>query len=362
MDKGEAPAVVARPTEAPAAPVRTDRPKAAAPAPRPAAQNAQPPISATERRLKLIIETAPVGLMITDRSCQVLAANRAALALFGVEQLATIVGKPIGTLIAPEDRDSFATFVTAVCGGKSGTLEYDVVRADESRCRLETHAVAIRRGEDATAFLGASWDVTERNRTASALRELESKHALVESERDALKEALEEAKRTFATAGHEALADAERKHQEELAAAAEERARLEQKLRAHHEDDGQIGALRAEHDKLVQTLQELNKSYAELVTERTAERGTFDAALRGERARCTQLLAERDQWRAALAEILRAATETGEQAKRLLDKGTTLRLVSSANQLDQANGTQDAETEASPETATEPESETSWQF
>ena len=52
------------------------RPVAVAPAP-----------SASERRLRLVVESAPVSLCILDPEGKVLAANRAALTLLGVERL-----------------------------------------------------------------------------------------------------------------------------------------------------------------------------------------------------------------------------------------------------------------------------------
>src|SRR5262245_1210803 len=68
-------------------------------APRPVPMKNQQDDSAAERRLKLIIESAPVSLMIADPSGRVIAANRAALSLFGVERLDAIVGKDFSTLI-----------------------------------------------------------------------------------------------------------------------------------------------------------------------------------------------------------------------------------------------------------------------
>jgi PAS domain S-box-containing protein len=415
---------------------RIGRQTSATPAPAPATHVVAPKapsiVSPAEQRLKLIIESAPVSLMVVDRSGQVLAANRAALAIFGAEQTTAIVGRPVGSLVAPDNREAFETFVAAVCGGKPGSLEFDVLRPDGSRRKMETHAVAIRRGEDTPpAFLGVTRDVTE---TLSALQKAESQCALVEAERDALKEALEEANRTAIRVDGDlaeqerlkaALAEIEdRQAQRESVWAAERESltmlaqkvddrlkvvlaeaedRLAQResawtaereslaMRAQKADEQLKAALAeaearqkqresswaSERESLTMRAQKAEEQQAALARElldqrqhvemlladadRKRQEALASAAEEGARLRedlraCAQLLAEREQWRPALASIVRTMTETCEQAKRLIDDGPALRVASSVDQ-DQTN-TQYADVEAS----AEPESDHSWQF
>jgi PAS domain S-box-containing protein len=352
-------------TEVTAPVARTGRSVSAGPSTHVAASNAKSGANSAEQRLKLIIEAAPVSLMVIDRSGQVLAANRAALASFGVEQLTAIVGMPVGTLIAPEDRESFTAFVAAVCGGKPGSLEYDVLRPEGSHRRMETHAVAIRRGDDtAAAFLGATWDVTDRDRTTSnVIEKEESNHALLEAERDALKEALQEAKRTAIRIDRDgrteqerlkaALAEAsQRQGQLETAWAAERESLMRRAQKAEERQAALSRELGDERQHVEMLLADADRKCQEAVASAEQE----SARLRGELRTSAQLLSERDQWRPALTNIVRAMTDSCEQAKRLIDNGPSLRLVSSTDQ-DQAN-TQGADVN----TSAEPESDHSWQF
>jgi len=130
------------------------RPVAVAPAP-----------SASERRLRLVVESAPVSLCILDPEGKVLAANRAALTLLGVERLHDVIGTLLDRLVVTEHRERFTAFVTSVCGGAAGTLQYELAVPGGTLRSVETHAVPLRREASATAaFLGVTWDVSEKKR------------------------------------------------------------------------------------------------------------------------------------------------------------------------------------------------------
>ena len=60
--------------------------------------------SATETRLRLIIESAPVSLTVTTPDGTILAANARALRLFQVERLENLVGTKFDRLVAADDR------------------------------------------------------------------------------------------------------------------------------------------------------------------------------------------------------------------------------------------------------------------
>ncbi len=207
--------------------------------------NAPAAPTASERRLKWVIECAPVGLIITDAAGDVLAANKAALALFGPERLDDVLKKPLDRLVAQEDRPRLVAFIGEVCQGRSGTLEYGVLQADGKRRAMETRAVPLQREANApTVFLSATWDVTDRKRSESTAHQLQTKHDLVVAERDALKELVEEAQAAHRKLSQEreaeqqtldaairdagiksktALAEAEQRHQNEAGQWAAER-------------------------------------------------------------------------------------------------------------------------------------------
>lgn len=124
---------------------------------------------AEELRLRLVIETAPVGLIITNDAGDVLDANLSALELFGVARREDVVGKALETCVAAEDGKALAGFVLRVCSGESGSLECQLVGSDGKRRRVEIRAVPLQRAAT-TAFLGVMGDVSEKH-SATVLQE-----------------------------------------------------------------------------------------------------------------------------------------------------------------------------------------------
>jgi PAS domain S-box-containing protein len=347
-----------------------------------------PRTSPTERRLKLIIETAPVGVMLTDPSGRVLAANRMALSQLGVDRLDGVLGKNFAEF-APEKSAAIAAFVDQVGKGTAGSFEFVVAHGSERRT-IEMHGTPIRKGEesDATAVLAATWDVTDRTR---ARAELESRCDLVEFERNTLKEALAQAQplnqwaaeREALTAqlsdadrqitllmaehgaererGRAALEEAERANQAALTRAEEERTKLEAELgRVRERHDAALAASRAEHDRLSQTIHELTASHADLVSRHAAERADVEVALQAERRRCGQLLDEQRAWRAALADAVRSTNESARRIQRLLDEGPNAATAGTGDRGSEA--ADDVAHELPPPGAADTHHESSWQF
>src|SRR5687767_2474570 len=87
------------------------------PSPSPVAGN-----TGVEARLKLIVESAPVSLILAGPEGRILAANRAALASFAMDRPDQVVGDTFDRHVAPEDRARVAAFVANVCNGQSGSL------------------------------------------------------------------------------------------------------------------------------------------------------------------------------------------------------------------------------------------------
>jgi PAS domain S-box-containing protein len=245
--------------------------------------------STGERRLKLIIEAAPVSLMILDPSGHLLAANRAALSLFGVTRLDTIVGGSVGALIALEDRDRFTAFVARVCLGEPSSIDYTVVRPDGHRCAVETQGVVVRRADgDPAMFLGASWDVSARHHSAVALVELKAQFAVAESDRDALRTALEEARAAASSVDQlraldrsqaeeatsrlqAALTDAEHRHARLANEWTADREKLMIRLTCGDDEKAAlISELKAEQESRTTVLEAAERNYRQLL-ERSAE-------------------------------------------------------------------------------------------
>ena len=94
-----------------------------------------------------------------------------------------VTGRSVYDLIAPEDREIFRGFNQRVCGGEKGSLEFDIIGLKGKRCRMETHAVPLRRPDGSIVQLGITRDITER-RKAEETRLLLG--AIVDSSDDAI--------------------------------------------------------------------------------------------------------------------------------------------------------------------------------
>jgi PAS domain S-box-containing protein len=173
-----------------------------------------------ERRLKLIIESVPVGLFLTNPGGETLAMNRAALALLGVARLDDALGKDVRRIVRDEESGALGDFIARVCSGTSEPLAHIVTGPAGDRA-LEIHGVSMQRSDgDAPVFLGAICDVTQHAAAQATLKNMESRHAQLEAEREELREALSDAQRE--TARERARADALQAEQDAWRAALSE--------------------------------------------------------------------------------------------------------------------------------------------
>lgn len=298
-----------------------DRARTDAPA-RPPAASAPGSPSPAERRLKLVIETAPVSLVITDGDGKVLAANRAALALVGTERLDAVIGKMFSDFVPAEDRDRLAAFISSICNGESGSLQYDLVAPDGSRRTIETRAVPLRREANTPpAFLGAIWDVSEQKRSARALQQMQSKCELLEAqrsaERETLQEALKEAKAAYeklSSSGrnqiHAEIEEAEARHNQLASQWSVERDGLLARLRESEERHAAVSAqLLIEQNTRQESTEQARRDHQDVLAARTTEL----AARTAENEQLQNDLNRRSVERDTLEQALRRAEATHEE-------------------------------------------------
>jgi PAS domain S-box-containing protein len=324
--------------------------------------------------------------MLADASGRVLAANRAWFSQCGLGGSATLVGTAASSVIAEESREHFANFVHGVSAGEATAGAYDVLLSDGSRRRAEIHAARLQREDDAPVVLIAMWDVTDHQRVATALADMRAQHEALTIEHAALHKALttaneglqiaeadfavrmeavttelrrervvalEEAtservalEATLAKAHQEREASVREASQaaEALQAAADERDRREADFQNRlAQQDAAMAVLMEERDRLQHTVHELNGSYAELLRDKGNERRELDTALAAEHDRVLQLQQESDEWRSELAELLRLARATSDQAQALVDKRRMLRLVPSSSEQEPVDTLADAD-------------------
>ena len=103
--------------------------------------------------------------------------------MVGAAAAEEVTGRSVYDLIAPEDRETYRAFNERVCGGEKGSLEFDIVGLKGRRCRMETHAVPLRRPDGSIVQLGITRDITGR-RKAEETRLLLG--AIVDSSDDAI--------------------------------------------------------------------------------------------------------------------------------------------------------------------------------
>jgi PAS domain S-box-containing protein len=281
--RGPAPSAVAR-TEAPV------QASGSPPAPRPTSSSpaaARPTTSPVEQRLRAIIETAPVSLMVVNPKGEIVAANRAALALFGTEQLEAVRGRQLVTFAAEDDRSKIAEFVAQVCAGETLSLQYQLVAADGDRRTVETRAVPLRR-DGAVALLGVTSDVGALNANDEEWRQ---KEQLLKNRCEAAESALRDAT--------DASAELSQRYEELAASLTEAKARLE----AHGADAAlAAGHVRSELEALTSARASDLEEYQRRLTEHDAVRGQLQARIGDLETLAASRASDLDQHQRRLAE------------------------------------------------------------
>ena len=265
------------------------RPQAAAAAgagmPPPAAPNA------TETRLRLIIESAPVSLTVTTNDGTILAANARALRLFGVERLENLVGTKFDRVVAADDRAVVMAAVDSVCKGGDAHLTYHVANGESAGRVVEMRAVPLRRDGAGTAVcLGATWEVADTPASAQpagtasapgieqALEDAKTALATMTRTREAERLAVGDALLQTRQRMQAALADAEERHAQAATQWSAERDALQSELHQARDAAGsgasQLSALTNEikqaHDAANAAVARFESSQAELSKARDA--------------------------------------------------------------------------------------------
>ena len=135
-----------------------------------------------DEQFRTIVETIPECVKMVSPDGTLLFMNSQGLGMLGACAANGLTGQNVFDMIAPEDRESFRRFNEAVCDGQKGSLEFDVVKWDGTRRRMETHAAPLRHAAG-IVHLGISHDITERKTEERAAQLLS---AIVDSSDDAI--------------------------------------------------------------------------------------------------------------------------------------------------------------------------------
>ena len=138
-------------------------------------KKAEEALRASEERWRTIVQNEPECVKVLDLEGRLLEMNPAGLAMIQAtfEQVA---GRPMGEMVAEEDRPAFDAMVAAVFRGETRHLVFDMIGLERRRLTLETTSVPLRETTGTLivrALLGVTRDVTERKRAEEALRESE---------------------------------------------------------------------------------------------------------------------------------------------------------------------------------------------
>jgi PAS domain S-box-containing protein len=288
------------------------------PGARPQATTSSAP-SATETRLRLIIESAPVSLTVTTQEGTILAANARALRLFGVERLENLVGTKFDRLVAADDRARVVKVLEGVCKGADAHLTYCVAEGASAGRSVEMRAVPLRRdGSPAAVSLAATWEITEAPAMEQATKAAspaieqaleEAKSALAsmtrtrEAERLAVGDALLQTRQRLQAA----LADAEERHARASMQWATERDALQAELTQARDTAGSAASkLAALNSELAQARDVVNAAAGRLESsqaELAEARETARTAASQLQARESELAGVREAAVAAAAKL-----------------------------------------------------------
>ena len=123
----------------------------------------------SERRYRTLVEQSPDAIII-NQSAHIVFANQAALRLFGVENVASLLGLPAEDLVHPDLRQLAHERISHVLklGGVLPLAEVTLLRYDGTQLDVETTGTSISwAGQRAVQLVMR--DVSERKRTEAAL-------------------------------------------------------------------------------------------------------------------------------------------------------------------------------------------------
>jgi PAS domain S-box-containing protein len=98
-----------------------------------------------EARLRQIIETLPISVVVVSADGTVLAINAAAQTLTGAARRSTVVGQPFTSLVAAEHRARVTQTLHEITEGTASTVGFEVVAGEGARQAVALHGVLLER-------------------------------------------------------------------------------------------------------------------------------------------------------------------------------------------------------------------------
>ena len=140
-------------------------------------QQIQETLRQSEEKLRIIIESIPQGVAVSDLNARILQVNNAVLQLHGYGRQ-ELIGHSAFTLIAEEDHaGAMDNLKKTLETGRSGVLEYTFTRKDGSTFPAQLSAALIKDGAGKPiGFVAVTEDITDRKRAKEALEKSEERY------------------------------------------------------------------------------------------------------------------------------------------------------------------------------------------
>jgi PAS domain S-box-containing protein len=135
----------------------------------------------SEERYRMLVETSPDCISLSDLTGKIIMTNRGGLALLGVSSPSEIIGRTVLDFIAPEDRErAVRSMRVKPDSGFSRTEEYTLLKQDGTRFPGEICA-SLLTGADGKprGYISITRDITERSRAEETLRASEERYRTV---------------------------------------------------------------------------------------------------------------------------------------------------------------------------------------
>jgi DNA-binding response OmpR family regulator len=255
-------------------------------------------LRSTEARLRLIIETVPACVTLLTCEGTFQAINWTGLSMVGATRVDQVVGKNLFTLVGPKHENRLRSFISRVCAGERGVIDFDWEGLDGIPRRLELRATPLRReSESSPAVLGVINDLGTVSRKP------------------------EDASRPEAETGFSGLEDEQKSRQEQWAA---DRKKYEEERVAVLEAVRTLEARLAQAEARLKSEQDTwQATHRELEWQRTA----LEEALRSAEAGRSQLVEEnqraRAEWEKSRQELEQEIHQAAERQAKLEDAART---------------------------------------
>ncbi|MGY5861468.1 MAG: PAS domain S-box protein [Candidatus Thorarchaeota archaeon] len=126
----------------------------------------------TENLYRVLIETSPDAITLTDLEGKLIMANKQAIRMHGCETEEQLVGRTAIELIAPGDRElAMTNLQKTLTEGAIRNVEYAMIRFDGTEFPAEISASLLRDSDgQPKAFMGVLRDITKRKHANSQLK------------------------------------------------------------------------------------------------------------------------------------------------------------------------------------------------